>query len=273
MKIYHSEMMMQAMNQLKLQFVESGWVHADPTWHAENVCSPYSRLYFIADGMGCLETEEQCIQMQPGNVYLIPAGVTFSYHCPSEMDKLYFHVTVLMPNGFDLLRGARKILSGPYLCERILQMRERYFRKGNLDAFVQEAEVRYAMAELLAQMCTDFPPITEYSEPVDQAIRYIRQHLSLQLTAAHIAEKLFLSESQLSRRFREETGCTVSQYIDDLLFFSAQMQLAGNDRSIGEISESLGFCDQFYFSRRFRQRYHITPRQYRERLLAERRTR
>lgn len=269
MNIQNAPKMQEGMNHLQLRFSTGGKAHVDTQWYATDVCSPYTRLYFVINGSGLLQYRDVRIEMKAGHLYLIPAGLCFSYGCPKEMDKLFFHVTLLQPDGYELLQGLDRILDGPFAVDRIKQMCTYYFGNSCLDAFLLENEVRQAMSQLLLQSGYQMPPVKQYSESVKRTIRYIQQHLSLQLTASSIAENLFLSESQLTRRFREEVGRTVSRYIDDLLFFSAQMQLAANDRSIGQISESLGFCDQFYFSRRFRQRYGVTPRQYRARLSAE----
>jgi AraC-like DNA-binding protein len=56
----------------------------------------------------------------------------------------------------------------------------------------------------------------------------------------------------------------VGKYINDLLMFEAGRLLAADGRTIGEISAALGFCDQFYFSRRFAGHFLMTPREYRK---------
>ena len=105
--------------------------------------------------------------------------------------------------------------------------------------------------------------IRDYSPAVADTIRYIRRHLSLQLSVRELAGRLYLTPNALGRQFRQETGLTIGRYIDDLLFFSAQAQLIRSDKTIREISDALGFCDPFYFSRRFKQRYGQTPGAYR----------
>jgi AraC-like DNA-binding protein len=59
---------------------------------------------------------------------------------------------------------------------------------------------------------------------------------------------------------------TLGRYMDDLLLQRAQQMLLSSEESISRIAEQLGFCDQFYFSRYFRQRLQETPSQYRRRL-------
>ena len=101
-----------------------------------------------------------------------------------------------------------------------------------------------------------------------ETIRYIQSNLSARLSVQMLAERLFVSKSFLSDKFRGEVGVPLGKYIDDQLMASAQWQLLRTDASIGEISNNLGFCDQFYFSRRFKQLCGETPLQYRKKIRA-----
>ena len=105
----------------------------------------------------------------------------------------------------------------------------------------------------------------KYSPITNKAISYINSRLSLQfLSVKLIAENLFVSEATLSKHFKEELGISLKKYIDDRIFFTAEKLLLKTDWSLGKISKILGFCDQFYFTRRFRQRYNCTPSEYKK---------
>jgi AraC-like DNA-binding protein len=112
-------------------------------------------------------------------------------------------------------------------------------------------------------------PISEYSPVVQSTIDYIQLNLSLKLTSTYLAERLFISESTLCKKFRKEVGITIGKYIDDLIFFNAEKMLVKSDWSVNRIAKNLGFCDQFYFSRRFKQHYGKTPLQYRKKQTVE----
>ena len=88
----------------------------------------------------------------------------------------------------------------------------------------------------------------------------------VQLTTKELAEQLFICESTLCKKFKNEVGVTIGTYIDDLIFFNAEKMLLKTKWSINQISETLGFCDQFYFSRRFKHKYGQTPLEYRKKL-------
>jgi len=64
--------------------------------------------------------------------------------------------------------------------------------------------------------------------------------------------------AQLSK----ELGTTVNNYIDDLILTRAAQMIAEGVLSISAISNRFGFCDQFYFSRKFKAKFGIMPSEY-----------
>ena len=99
---------------------------------------------------------------------------------------------------------------------------------------------------------------------VSNAIHYIKKNLSIELSLNQIAEHIFVSKSTLTKQFRKELSMSVHDYICDSVLFEACQLLTKNTLSISAISEKLGFCDQFYFSRMFSEKFGIPPRDYRK---------
>ena len=62
----------------------------------------------------------------------------------------------------------------------------------------------------------------------------------------------------------EEAGMSQGKYIDNMIFLKAKQMLSDPALTIGQISQKLGFCDQFYFSRRFKENSRQTPSEYRK---------
>ena len=260
----------QTMNRIDLSVSHSGDVRLGKTWRQENVQSPYSRLYYPYEGSGSLcFGNNEVIRMERGNVYLIPSGIKFSYACEEQMSKIYFHINVLKQDGYDIFFGMNRIGILPITEEKLLQLRNCYPRRDLSDIWMVKSILYETVAALLQQYPEQSRRLVVYSPMVQQTIDYIREHLSIQLTVGELAERMFVSKSFLGKHFREEVGVPPSEYVDDQIFFAAQWQLLRTERSIAEISEQFGFCDQFYFSRRFKQKYGETPNRYRQKIRAE----
>ncbi len=255
------------MNQWNMEIDDSGYVYLDyDSWHSTDVCSPFSRLYLIADGEGTLEAAGAQTILRPGSAYFIPAGLTFSYCCTEYLEKLYFHLRLVKPDGYDLAYGLPFITRCPLEKDVLSEMLSHYRGSRWEDVLLLEQELRAFTFRLLGQYEIMQTSVTTYSQLIQETMHYIHANLSAGLTSKQVADALFLSDITLSRRFHQETGRTIHQYLEDMVFQTACKRLAVSNRPIGEISEELGFCDPFYFSRRFRQRYGEPPSQYRKRL-------
>jgi AraC family transcriptional regulator, positive regulator of tynA and feaB len=100
-----------------------------------------------------------------------------------------------------------------------------------------------------------------------QARRYIEAHLTeSDLTATAIARALDVSPRYVRMVFAAERE-TVSEYILRRRLEECARQLASSlwlGRTITEIAYACGFNSVAHFTRAFRQKYAMTPRQYRE---------
>ena len=86
----------------------------------------------------------------------------------------------------------------------------------------------------------------------------------MQLTVSQIAEYCFISKSTLTKHFKKELSVSVNEYICNTVLADAEMLLSTTNVSVSEISSRLGFSDQFYFSRKFKEKFGISPREYRK---------
>ncbi len=253
-------------NALNLDITHCAHVFLDEQWKHDDVCDPFSRLYFVRNGSGYLKTEGKIIPLIGDYVYLVPSGCTFSYGCTS-LEKLFYHVTVTTAEKYDLLSELKAVCRLPY-SETDFQALLHYSMSDNyLDLFKMKTMLCKTIVDFTEAYLPQKIPVKQYSELVEKTITFIQQNTRINLSVADISKHLFVSESKIRKTFQKETGITIGKYIDDLVFFEARQLLAKKHISIGEISQSLGFCDQFYFSRRFKEKYKQSPSEFRKEIM------
>lgn len=71
------------------------------------------------------------------------------------------------------------------------------------------------------------------------------------------------SERQLSRKFKQQMGMTVTAYINEVRLNHARELLLRTDEKITKIALKAGFNDISYFNRTFAAAVGMTPREYR----------
>jgi len=79
-----------------------------------------------------------------------------------------------------------------------------------------------------------------------------------------VAKKLGLSYETFRKEFARKTGCPPARYRMRRLIEQAGMLMTERHLSNKEIAETLGFCDEFHFSRRFREVTGKSPREFRQ---------
>ena len=255
----------QNINNTHLQVIYYGRGLVDSNWRGEVLNPVYSRLYYIVSGEGSKMIQDSNeVVLEPGNWYLFPAGCSFSYSCVDKLDHIYFHLKLCDVDGIDLLHGCQNPIRSPGNREDDVE----FFTKG-LECYgvMEGLQIRHRIFEVLLSML-DTEGLTLESKKLSpcvlRAIHFIRENLSIQLSTAQIAEAAEISESTLTKRFRRELTMSVHDYVENLVFSEAVTLLRESDLSVMSISERYGFCDQFYFSRRFKEKIGSAPRNFRK---------
>lgn len=103
-----------------------------------------------------------------------------------------------------------------------------------------------------------------YSRQVGEVIDEIELHLSRPVSAASLAGRLHMSESQLARRFKAETGLTIAEYLARQRVKVAARLLATTHHPVRDIAAHVGYPDANYFVKVFRGVERVTPTEYRK---------
>lgn len=259
-----NQFLCQSINQVHLRLIYYGRAQIDTFWKGSVLNPVYSRLFYVVSGR-CLITvnNSENVFLESGNWYLLPAGLSFEYSCDDSMDHLYFHFNLCDIDGIDML----------HQCPKICKVKAEdgdidFFTNGlNCRSVYESLRIRQRVYEILLSL-VEIHNIDlnarNLSPCVLDAIHYIRQNLSASLTTKAIAEHCLISPSTLNKHFRSELMMSVSEYIDNLVFSEASRLLRESNLLIMQISEKLGFSDQFYFSRRFTEKMGSSPNMYRK---------
>lgn len=89
-------------------------------------------------------------------------------------------------------------------------------------------------------------------------VKYIHQHQSI----SFYAQQLNVTPNHLNKAVRQATGKQASAIISEMLILEAKVLLRHSELPVSEVAFKLGFIDQSYFSRFFKQHTGNTPRQY-----------
>lgn len=106
-------------------------------------------------------------------------------------------------------------------------------------------------------------PVSKSHPSIYQAIHYIRDHYSEELTVAFLAKSAHMNSVYFGRLFKSKTGFSVNQFILRCRIHAAMKYLKSTSKSVSEISQLVGFRDLQYFSNSFHEQTGVSPSQYR----------
>lgn len=147
------------------------------------------------------------------------------------------------------------------------------------DVYIQKMEQLPgidSVSKLQYQMVIDFTQRVHASKSpraISRAVRackqYIHQHINQPIAVEDAARHIQISRSYLSRKFKEEVGIGINEYIRERKVEEAKVLLAFTSQSISEISSYLGFSSQSYFQKVFLKTVGVTPNRFRAGLSRE----
>jgi two-component system, response regulator YesN len=105
---------------------------------------------------------------------------------------------------------------------------------------------------------------TEIHESIMKAMSIVQQMLHQPMTAGDIAKMVNMSNSYFSQCFKDIVGQTYTEYLRDIRMERAKEYLRNTSKTIQWIAEQVGFTDEKYFSRLFREQVGLLPSQYRQ---------
>ena len=105
-------------------------------------------------------------------------------------------------------------------------------------------------------------PVYENSY-VAEAVNYISKTYAEAIGVTEIAEHVGISRAHLNHAFQEELNVSVQNYLMDFRMRKAANLLAETKQPIKAISDAVGYEDQLVFSKAFKKKYGMSPKNYR----------
>ncbi|MBR2354392.1 MAG: helix-turn-helix transcriptional regulator [Clostridia bacterium] len=264
MKLLPNQKLTYAEQRVRLEIAEISYGLLDSEWEHEDLRAAFTRVYIPLEGEGFIRVNGENICLCPGNIYVVPSELSFSCFCPEKLNKIYIHLTLTKPDGVDVFAGIPfcMILKN---CEARSREIEALYEGNDIRSVLRLKLLLYEiLEEALQSVSLNNEHIKSYSEYTKRALSYIDTHLNATMTINEISSALFISKLVLQKHFKMDLGKPIGKYIDQCLMARAERELLDRSLSIKDISEHLGFCDQFYFSRKFSEHHGVSPRRFRQ---------
>ena len=241
-------------------------------------------LFYLNKGSCNFFIKSHFYNLVPGSVLLIPPNTTHSVHYTSKQQSvrtviLFREEDVIFPNTqfiYDTLAERKNtyILQIPAMyqvhVEHILQ---------NMEAEQRFNDERVSPAMLSLCLIQLIIIIKRFSQDIDASLldelhttnrqlslaaTFIKKNFNQKIRLNDIANASGFSPNYLSRKFKEDTGIGVHEYLTFVRLNKAAIELAHTDHTITEVALNNGFSDANYFKDAFHKAFGLSPRDYRK---------
>lgn len=134
--------------------------------------------------------------------------------------------------------------------------------------------IKADLLKLLAVITREYEKLTDnengelferYREAITAAIKYINENYTGSIYIEDACKIAMMSQSYFTYLFKQITGNTFVEYVNNLRVGKAMQLLQDSSASITDICFSVGFNNAGYFNRVFKKETGLSPLQYRKR--------
>ena len=227
-------------------------------------------IHYVVGGKGTYTVNNTVFELQAGDVFLAKPSQLITYSADQDDPWEYYWV------GFNGACANKLVLQLPFRdnqpvhhcvnTERVKEALLNIFLSRGPDPRNEALMVGYLylfIAELMQEALALEPRTSNSSSQyVINAIKYIQFNYSHDISIDDIAKAVGVSRSHLYRVFMSNVGQSPIDYLTSYRISEACFLLKNSQLSIAEIAVSVGFFDQFYFSRVFKKAKGVPPSKY-----------
>ncbi|MCU6713106.1 helix-turn-helix domain-containing protein [Paenibacillus sp. J5C_2022] len=232
-------------------------------------------LVACTEGEGTIKLADECFSLQAGDCFLLPPQSSKEWTVLEEAVMRFtiaaFDVFAVGParsieaashNNADV-PPCFTLLTTPYRL-RLLQLIHQLNSPGHTVHPWHHLQLNITLQQallLLLRQC-----VQECDDSLiccnDRAKQYIHEHYHEPITVEMLAEITGLSCRKFSEAFQEAEGMKPLHYINKVRLEHARKLLLHTDRTLKEIASAVGFHDEYYFNRRFKEHMGMPPKIY-----------
>ncbi|MBD2844064.1 helix-turn-helix transcriptional regulator [Paenibacillus sp. IB182496] len=285
-------------NEIMAEHMQCGFYFAfewdrGPDWNFHQYPIPAMTIWYILDGQRMLHIGQEEYELLPGDLLVLPSqAVVTTRHAKALSEPfrylslgLFFTIGAIewpewygIPVRMKLSRDARLtewLESWRHLARRFSASSAESAASGEAFVGTVSAATEYLerdarFRQWLAALNRLVQPHMAQPQPrpnqrLSRICNYIRLHYAGPLTAKELASRACISEGHLRAVFRESLRMSPYQYVIHVRLSKAKQLLLTTDRTLQEISSSVGFDDLSHFISLFRRKIGVTPAHYRKR--------
>lgn len=253
-----------------------GWETTEKRYAPSNI------FVFMINGKAEFNIENKKVEIENGDILIIPKGTIYNARTEDFCEYYFFHFSGHITKDenkseyitntafsfnlteckhdyvyFESKTSNKDVYNKIYKCIiNCIECISVRTRTGRIMTDVEFLKIMLILGDAYENKNYELPPVLE------KMIAYIRTNLTKPLSLKDISSYCEISASYAARLFKKHLNISASSYINgEKLRYSCEL-MKNTNMNITEISDYLGYCDVYYFSRLFKRKFGVSPSQY-----------
>ena len=250
---------------LKLSIHYFGYCNLGTIWNFPNRIYSSNTIYLVLGGDGEVADTSTCYPLRKGRAYLLPKNTPISVRCSTHVEKYWGYFDFNLFTGMDILDGISRVVDlGTFKVESKKIMLERMKRRSPQDYLYIQSIICQLLMGLGDSIERQIEKCLARGSRYSDLFKKIDSNLSADMKIEELSEFMGLSHEHLSRSFKRDMGRPLKSFINEQLNQCACTLLSSTNLTVKEISDKLGYSDQYYFMRFFKKMNGVTTVKYRQ---------
>jgi len=233
---------------------------------AEGRVLPEFQMVYISSGEGIFDSGGVTYQVKPGSLLLVLPGIKHSYKPLQETGWHEYWVGFKGAYFSGLIEAGRfspeQVFFEVGLYDSILSIFNLIFDEVRTQRPLYQMKACAAILSLVAEVLarerrSDQPNF--YQQIVEKAKYFMESNIFSAINLSAISDQLGISTSRLNEIFKTYTSMTPYQYYIHIKIHRAEGLLEQEGSQVKEVAYKMGFDDQYYFSRLFKNKTGVSP--------------
>jgi len=233
-------------------------------------------IHFVLDGTGFYSAGGQTWSLTPGQMFVIYPNEPITYGADETHPWTYAWIGFRGIRAHSMVREcgfSKNQLVLPAPNQKIILKHIDYMldhkQLSKANDLKRQAYLILLLAELVdfhekqsAQSRKNAKYAYSTSVYAELAIEYIKDMYQKGIGISDIADNIGISRAYLNSAFQKELGISAQTFLIDYKMHKAASLLVSTSLSIKEVSNSVGYEDQLVFSKAFKKKFGMSPKNY-----------
>ena len=221
----------------------------------------HDRIYYITEGTAILVLKGRRLPLKPNHLYYIPAYSVVTAECNVFLGHYYLHFEWDKANyPFLSMFNLTSETEGTQLHLNLIRRAIELVNGAGCNSSKDQLELNGIMQILVSAFISGNDAPERDTGRFLEILKFIDENLDRRITVRELAALANLNEVYFSNLFKRMIDISPLQYVLNKKISHSMLLLKNTKLSVKEIAYKIGFDDELYFSRIFKNKTGLSPK-------------